>query len=577
MAIKIHNKQFASLVFSHIFLILGGCAQFLPFEPDQDISRANVTVLGDAPFPAYIAEAGKQEEILETEPYLPETISDTILAETSAATEAENATSDYVDTDIFGSPDIWDRIRNRFALPEHQHKRIERELSWFKRHPEYLDRVAERARPYIHFIVEEIEKHDIPGEIALLPIVESAFQPFAYSHGRAAGIWQFIPSTGRLYGLKQTWWYDGRRDIYASTKAAVKLLNRLNKQFNGDWFHALAAYNSGSGNVRRAIRKNKRRGRSTDFFSLHLPPETRGYVPKLLALKRLFEDPAKYGITLKSIPDEPYFEKVAIDSQIDLALAADLAQLDMDELYQLNPAFNRWATDPRGPHYILLPRQHVEPFTKALTEIAPEQRIRWIRHKIREGEVLGTIARKYKTSVASIKRHNRIRGNRIRAGKSLLIPVARRSAGTYKLSAEQRISNTQNVRRKGNKYVHLVKNGDTLWGIAQQYGVGVRQLAKWNGMAPRDTLKPGQKLVVWAKHKVSASSITAVNYQIPPQRRVTKRIGYRVRKGDSLARISSKFNVSIKQLRRWNKLEKGKYLQPGQRLTLYVDVTRQSG
>lgn len=181
--------------------------------------------------------------------------------------------------------DTWERIRNGFDLPNVQHKRIEQELNWFKRHPEYINRVVERARPYLHYIIETVEAAGIPSELALLPIVESAFQPFAYSHGRAAGIWQFIPATGKRYGLKQNWWYDGRRDVYASTKAAVRLLKNLNKNFKGDWMHALAAYNTGDGRVKRSIRRNKRKGKSTDFFSLRLPKETRAYVPKLLALK----------------------------------------------------------------------------------------------------------------------------------------------------------------------------------------------------------------------------------------------------------------------------------------------------
>ena len=475
--------------------------------------------------------------------------------------------------------DTWQRIRNGFDLADLEHKRIQQELNWFKRHPEYMTRVVERARPYLHYIIEQVEAAEIPTEIALLPIVESAFQPFAYSHGRAAGIWQFIPATGKRYGLKQNWWYDGRRDVYESTKAAIRLLKKLNENFDGDWMHALAAYNTGDGRVKRAIRRNKREGKSTDFFSLKLPKETRAYVPKLLALRDIIEYPEKYGIQLDTIPNQPYFEQVKLDSQIDLALAADMAGLPLDDLYRLNSGYNRWATSPNGPYDLLLPVTHVEQFKTKLAELPANKRIRWIRHSVRKGETLGTIAQKYHTSVGTIKRVNHLRGKMIRTGRGLTIPVASLSLREYRLSANQRKSKLQNIPRKGRKISHIVQQGDTFWDLARYHRVGVKQLAKWNSMAPRDRLQAGQRLVIWSRRGNSASSAVYIeNLSAPPRRHITKRIGYRVRKGDSLARISSKFRVSIKQLKRWNRsVRNRKYLQPGQWLTLVVDVARQSG
>jgi membrane-bound lytic murein transglycosylase D len=475
--------------------------------------------------------------------------------------------------------DTWQRIRNGFNLADLEHKRIQQELNWFKRHPEYMTRVVERARPYLHYIIEQVEAAEIPTEIALLPIVESAFQPFAYSHGRAAGIWQFIPATGKRYGLKQNWWYDGRRDVYESTKAAIKLLKKLNENFNGDWMHALAAYNTGDGRVRRAIRRNKREGKPTDFFSLKLPKETRAYVPKLLALRDIIEYPEKYGIQLNTIPDQPYFEQVKLDSQIDLALAADMAGLPLDDLYRLNSGYNRWATSPNGPYDLLLPVTHVEQFKTKLAELPANKRIRWIRHRVRKGETLGTIAQKFHTSVRTIKRVNHLRGKMIRTGRGLTIPVASLSLREYHLSANQRKNKLQNIPRKGRKISHIVQQGDTFWDLARYHHVGVKQLAKWNSMAPRDRLQAGQRLIIWSRRGNSVSSAVDIeNLSAPPRRHITKRIGYRVRKGDSLARISSKFRVSIKQLKRWNRsVRNRKYLQPGQWLTLVVDVARQSG
>ncbi|MBN4080635.1 LysM peptidoglycan-binding domain-containing protein [Beggiatoa alba] len=476
--------------------------------------------------------------------------------------------------------DVWQRLRNTFSLPAQKNPRLDQQLKWYARHPEYMKRVSKRAAPYLHYIVETAEAMHIPSEIALLPIVESAFKPFAYSHGRASGIWQFIPATGKRFGLKQNWWYDGRRDVYASTIAAYKLLTRLQKQFKGDWLLALAAYNSGERKIHRAIRKNKRQGKPTDFWHLKLPAETRAYVPKLLALKRIIADPEKYNIQLTKIENTPYFEKVDIQSQIDLARVADLSTLPLDEVYKLNPAFNRWATSPTGPHYILLPIKQATIFKQKLVSLPPEQRIRWIRHKIRKGETISNIADKYNTSIASIKRVNRMRKNLLRTGRSLTIPVASRSLRSYKYSAKQRLKSQQNIPRKGIKMSHIIRQGDTFWSLSRQHKVSIRALAKWNGMAPRDTLKPGQKLIIWSRTGRTAAynDHAPGKVYIPKPRNILQRIAYRVRHGDSLGKIANKFKVSIRQLLRWNKrLRNKKYIQPGQRVTLYVDVTRQTG
>lgn len=473
-------------------------------------------------------------------------------------------------------PDLWARLRRGFGLPDHDHPRVEAELRWYREHPEYLDRVAERARPFLRYILEQVEQRNMPTEIALLPVVESAFQPFAYSHGRAAGIWQIIPGTGRRFGLKQNWWYDGRRDVIASTRAALDYLQQLHRAFDKDWLLALAAYNAGEGNVRRAIRNNRRRNRPTDFWHLKLSRETRGYVPKLLALAALVADPERHGITLKPIPNEPQIAVVEVGSQIDLALAADMAGISVETLYRLNPGFNRWATDPDGPHRLLLPIDKMERLREKLAALPPEKRIRWVRHRIRPGETLSHIAHRYRTSVALLRRVNRLRGTTIRAGRHLVVPVAARAISHYRLSVEQRLRRIKNTPRGARKVVHVVRPGDTLWDIARSYGVPVGRLAKWNGIAPRDYLKPGQRLVIWlsAKAGIPAGGMLHVSALLGNE--TLRLIHYVVRPGDSLSRISRRFNVSVADLRRWNALPEGAYLQPGQHLKLYVDVTRQS-
>ena len=471
------------------------------------------------------------------------------------------------------SQSIWPRLLDGFKLPDDiEHKDLETELKWFARHPEYIHRVLKRAEPFMYYILEEAEKRNLPTELVLLPIVESAYQPFAYSHGRAAGIWQFIPSTGRIYGLKQNWWYDGRRDIYASTQAALNYLEALNREFKGNWMHALAAYNSGSGTVSRAIRKNKKKNRPTDFWHLKLPKETRAYVPKLLALKEIISNPDKYAVSLRCIPDAPGFKQVKTKAQIDLALAAELAEIELDILYMYNPAFNRWATDPDGPHSLILPVSSAEQFENNYAELPEDKHMRWSRHKIKDGETLSHIAAKYNTSVKHLKKVNEIRGNNIRAGKYLIIPLASKDKSSYALSSTQRLKSLQSKKRGGKgstRISHIVQNGESFWEIARKYNVSMHKLAKWNGMAIRDPLRKGQKLVVWSKNKKTTTARTH-----NPNSTI-RSIHYTVRNGDSLSRIASKFHVSVNDLHRWNTI-KGKYLKPGQRLKLYVDVTEQS-
>ena len=486
-------------------------------------------------------------------------------------TQTTPANVEQLETVAEEPTDLWQRLRAGFSLEGADQPQVKPYIKWYAEHQEYLDRVAERARPFLYDIMEAVEERDMPLEIALLPVVESAFQPFAYSPGRAAGIWQFIPGTGKLYGLKQNWWYDGRRDVPEATRAALEYLSRLNKRFDGDWLLALAAYNTGEGRVYQAVKKNLAKGRSTDFWSLDLPDETRGYVPKLLAISHIVAQPGQYDIDLEPIPNEPYLDQVDIGSQIDLALAAELADMSLEEIYELNPAFNRWATDPDGPHVLSLPLDKIDSFTEALAEVDENQRIRWERHKIRQGETLGHIARKYQTSVELLQEVNNINDKWIRAGQSIVIPVATKKLQHY-LSEDQRRLAIQQTQRRGIKVQHTVQKGDTFWDISRLYKVNVSQLASWNGMSPRDTLMPGQTLVVWAPK----SRATHTRFASPSDAQTQQKLHYRVRKGDSLARIAKKFRVTVSKLRNWNSLPKGKYLQPGQMLTLYVDVTRQS-
>jgi membrane-bound lytic murein transglycosylase D len=460
--------------------------------------------------------------------------------------------------------DVWQRVRSQLNFEFEDNKRIAAQRNWYLKHPNYMKRVAKRAKPFLHLIVEKLEKQNMPLELVLLPIVESAFDPFAYSHGRAAGMWQFIPSTGERFGMKQTWWYDGRRDVMGSTQGAIDYLNYLVKMYDGNWLHALAAYNSGEGRVKRSIKKNKKAGKPTDFWNLDLPRETRAYVPKLLALADILTNSDKYNFDWPKIDNIPFTQEVAVGSQIDLALAAEMAGLTVKELHALNPGYNRWATDPNGPYNLLLPIDKVEKFSTELAKTDSSQRLNWVRHKVKSGDSLLKLAKKYHTTTDIISKVNELKSNVIIAGEHLIIPVALKSLDSYSLSQDQRLAKIQSKKSGEYKLNHTVINGDTFWDLSREYKVNLRQLAKWNGMAPTDTLRPGKKLVVWLDNVSKGQRRDAV----------MRTLTYTVRNGDSLARIAGKFNVKVSDIQKWNQAKLKKYLQPGQKLKIFVDVTR---
>ncbi|MDX1512258.1 MAG: LysM peptidoglycan-binding domain-containing protein [Gammaproteobacteria bacterium] len=541
--------------------------------------------------------------------------------------ERERRAGLQLDTTVPEFPDAWDRIRAGLRLPVTLHPRTRREIEWFQRHQDYIDRMAERARFYLPHIVRQIENRGMPLDLALLPIVESAFQPFAYSPAGAAGIWQFIPSTGKLYGLKQNWWYDGRRDIVESTRAALDYLEKLNRDFGGDWLLAVAAYNWGEGNVKRAVERNRRQGKPTDFWSLRVPRETYAYVPRLLALSAILADPEKFQLSFPQIEDDPYFSVVEIDSQIDLAHAAALADITLEELYLLNPGFNRWATDPDGPHRLLLPQDRVAKFKTDLANLPVDQRIAYTRHDIKKGESLLAIANRYRTSVESLKTINGLSGTVIHEGDSLMVPVASRTYEDYKLSNDikRALARVNRLSGDGVKTRYRVRRGDSLWSIARRHNVRVRDLARWNNISARKVIRPGQRLVIWKskpyaaaraasvngtvseyvvrrgdtlsgiaeRHRTTAASLASLNgirihgvlhpgqrLKIPGAVKVaatsateadsTRKIEYTVRAGDSLWRIARRFRVSVKDLQKWNELVDGATLQPGQTLRVFV-------
>jgi membrane-bound lytic murein transglycosylase D len=465
--------------------------------------------------------------------------------------------------------DLFDRIRRGFTLADVDQPAIDRELNWYANHPDYLERVFGRSELYLRYIVDELQKRNMPLELALLPVVESAFEPYAYSRARAAGLWQFIPGTGQRFGLKQNWWYDGRRDVIESTRAALDYLQAMHDEFGGDWLLAVAGYNCGERNISRAIAQNQRLGKPTDFWHLKLPAETRGYVPKLMAMRRLVKNPESYGLEFSRIPDQPYFTQVGTGGQIDLQVVADLAGITKDELYELNPAFHRWATDPTGPHSLLVPIDVATDLEPALLGLTPEQRLRAQQYDVRPGDSVASIAQRFATTPAVIRELNGMAADdRLITDGALRVPAANVVLPEKAARAAMLVDRRALPRRGTRPVVHVVRRGDSLWSISQRLGTDVRTLASLNGMSTGDTLKTGQKLVV--AERARASRVAAAAPTTAPVDGSGRRVTYTVRSGDTLYSIARVLQVTVVDLMGWNGLSKRSIIKPGQQLVAFI-------
>jgi membrane-bound lytic murein transglycosylase D len=480
-------------------------------------------------------------------------------AGTGAATPSLSMPSEWQHHNGEDYDDLFDRMRAGFAFDEVSEPAIDIQMSWFKNNPEYLDRVFQRGQRYLYHVITEVEARGMPLEFALLPVVESAYEPFAYSTSRAAGLWQFIPATGVRFGLKQNWWFDGRRDVIESTRAALDYLQALHDQF-GDWLLAIAAYNVGEATVQRELDFNRAHGKAADFWHLSLPAETRAYVPKLLALKRLMAEPERYGLDFSPIPNEPYFAVIETRSQIDLKLAAQLAGTSFDELVALNPGYNRWATDPEGPHRLLVPIDDADAFEASLKSLAPGERVRYATYQVTRKDTLASIAKHNGVSLAVLVHLNDLKGAKVAPGDTLKIPEI--SALPDKvLIAASRVDRpeTDVGGRRTRQIVYRVRAGDTLSSIARRHGLPVSTLAHLNNLSAGEGLTTGQRLVI----KASAR-------RFRDEGESGRRLTYTVRSGDTVYSISHQFQVSVPQLKSWNGLNKHHQIRAGQRLVMYV-------
>lgn len=396
--------------------------------------------------------------------------------------------------------DVWQRIRNGYGMREQDSKLIARYEQWYANRPEYVTRMTERGQRYLYFIVEEVEKRGMPMEIALLPMIESAFNPGAYSTARASGIWQFIPSTGKNFGMQQNWWYDGRRDVVSATKGALDYLQKLHDQF-GEWDLALAAYNCGENSVMRAQAHNRKRHLPTNYASLKLPKETRGYVPKLMAVKNIVSYPESFGLVLTDVPNKPYFAEVSTSRHIDLELAAEMAGISVEDFIALNPAHNRPVILLKGDDVLLLPVDKVETF-RANLEHANQPLVSWQEYPAKKGEDLDQLASRFGITAEKLKSINGLSKNiKVSNGQALLVPLNGAEAeseftefNTHLAATDQSLLNA--VR-------HTVRKGDTLSSIARRYHVKLASLQSWNRGVR--ILRPGQHILVAQRAQPSST------------------------------------------------------------------------
>ncbi len=441
----------------------------------------------------------------------------------SAQTATVPSQNVYTDTTTTNQPnDLWQRLRYGFALETLENNEIKKNEISYTKNPKFLYRITKRSERYLFYIVEEVERRGMPSEIALVPLVESAFNPIAKSRVNAVGLWQFIPTTGKSFGLKQDGWLDERQDVIAATHAALDYLQTLHSKF-GDWKLALAAYNWGQGAVSRSLERNREKGLPENFHSIKLPIETRNHIHKLIAIKNIIANPENYGIKLNTIPNRPYFMEVEANNHIDKTLAAELADISIDEFNALNPAYKRAIVKVKNPpHTLLLPVKKADTFLTNLEDY-DEPLISWQIHQLKKGESIHKISRRYRMTEVQLKEANGITKNdKIKYGQTILIPHAsnRIDADTlivrkkttiamhdknsliYNVKASNRIDADISIVRKKpavaihdeNSLIYTVKEGDTLSGIAKNHGTTVLQIKQWN--TDNEQLSIGQKLVL---------------------------------------------------------------------------------
>lgn len=464
-------------------------------------------------------------------------------------------------TDLFHShhaDNLWDVLRSEFTLSHHEsNPAVQDNIDWFMNDQDFLIRTASRSAPYLYFIHQQVKKRQLPVELVLLPIIESGYNPFIYSSAGAAGLWQIMPDTASGFGVKQDWWYDGRRDVVVSTRAALDYLSYLFDFFDGNSLLAIAAYNSGEGAVMSAIRRNIREGKSTDFWSLPLPRETRTYVPRLLALAIIIAHPERYPIHFPPVRNTPYLAQVDVGGQIDLKRAARFAGLSLKKIQQLNPGFNYLVTHPNGPYKLVLPIENVEQFMVHLANTSLSHHIDWTQYQIKSGDTLDSIAKRFKTTIYALKEINHLKRNYIKKGMKLVIPQTVTTVlnnpkenfanPPHKIATKEGNKNYANERMQAGDTLYMVREKDSVKKIADHFNLPVKIISTANRLEASSALHPGDQLLI-PTHLTQAKNKTQTeepqSLKLAPGDTL-----YMIRHGDTIEKIAQKFKTTPAAIR----------------------------
>lgn len=442
---------------------------------------------------------------------------------------------------------LWDVLREDFTLPHYEDNPIVQEkIEWFMNNQDYLLRSATRAAPYLYYILQQVKQRHLPAELVLLPIIESGYNPFAISSVGAKGIWQMMPDTATGLGIKQDWWYDGRQDVIASTRAALTYLAYLQSFFDGNWLLAIAAYNTGEGNVLAAIRRNIRDGKKTVFWSLPVAQQTRDYVPSILALATIISHPNQYPIYFPPVRNAPYLAQVDIGKQINLKYAASLAGLSYQKLIQLNPGLIRATTAKTGPSKLVLPIENIEQFAENLARSPLNQKINWTHYKVRAGDNLLSIAKKFDTTPIAIRKLNHLANNTIRSGAQLLIPhnkakLIMEDSGPTLVATEQK-SDKKYTLQPGDT-IYMIRDKDSLVAIAKRFQVSKTLLAAVNQLNEKKMI-PGKQIIIPTHSKLAGQTNLALTRKLHAGDTI-----YMVKHGDTIEKIAHKFKITASAIR----------------------------
>ena len=450
------------------------------------------------------------------------------------------------------SDDLWAQLRSGFKFSRYNNSKVERQIKRLTQNPNYFIKTIEKGATYLPYFIEQLELHGLPSELALLPFIESGYNPRVYSVKGAAGLWQFMPATAKQYGLNYNWWYAGRRDITASTNSAITLLKQLQQQFNGNWPLVLAAYNAGPSAVKKAIRANLRQNKPADYDSLKLSRETRNFYPKLIAVKKIIANPEAYNIELPSVSPNSPFEIVEFDFQVDLNRLAHAIDVKLVNLALLNPGLRRYSTPPSGPHRVLVPSEKLQASLDWKQNLMPGEAIESFTHVVRAGDTLSEIANVYHVEVGALMAINAKSSTLIRVGEQILVPKLLAHASNF--------DNTDHI-------LHNVIAGDSLSLIAHHYNVKVSDLRSLNDLHS-DLIKIGETLKIpnrpFFKQSPTPPAVASINSS-------QSQFVHTVSKGESLWSIARSYGVRVKDLIDWNGISRNHHIYPAQQLIVNTE------